>query len=280
VARRLIASLSEDGWLILGASDPAIAEMIECDVVLTDAGLVYRRPGAAGPAAAPYQRRGLRAADAAEEQTASQAAAEAWAAGLLADAQAGMPAPQADLPTDAASAWADEVEPEAAPDVNALIREAYDRRDFDAVSALARAAPAAQLTEPSWLAWLRSLANQGCLEEAGEVAARAVDARGATAELLYLHAVLQLQGGHAAAAADTLRRALYLDRGLVVAHLTLADAHRRRADPAAARRALRNAAALLQELPEDALVPAADGETAGRLAELVRVKLRLLDEAA
>jgi hypothetical protein len=27
-------------------------------------------------------------------------------------------------------------------------------------------------------------------------------------------------------------------------------------------------------------VPASDGETAGRMAELVRVKLRLLDEAA
>jgi chemotaxis protein methyltransferase CheR len=43
-----IASLSEDGWLILGASDPRIAELVECDVVLTDAGLIYRRPCAAG----------------------------------------------------------------------------------------------------------------------------------------------------------------------------------------------------------------------------------------
>jgi chemotaxis protein methyltransferase CheR len=46
VARRLVETLSEDGFLVLGASDPAIGEMIECDVVVTDAGLIYRRPGA------------------------------------------------------------------------------------------------------------------------------------------------------------------------------------------------------------------------------------------
>jgi chemotaxis protein methyltransferase CheR len=48
VARRLIESLSEDGWLMLGASDPSISELVECDVVVTDAGLVYKRAGAAG----------------------------------------------------------------------------------------------------------------------------------------------------------------------------------------------------------------------------------------
>src|SRR5690606_655500 len=48
VARRLLASLSEDGWLLLGGSDPPISEIMECDVVVTDAGLVYRRKHAAG----------------------------------------------------------------------------------------------------------------------------------------------------------------------------------------------------------------------------------------
>jgi chemotaxis protein methyltransferase CheR len=112
------------------------------------------------------------------------------------------------------------------------------------------------------------------------VAGRATERLGPGAELLYLGAVVLLQAGRTVEAAALLRRALYLDRSLVVAHMTLADAQRRLGNMDAARRALRNAATLLSALPPDATVPAADGETAGRLAELVRVKLRLLTEAA
>jgi len=67
-----------------------------------------------------------------------------------------------------------------------------------------------------------------------------------------------------------------MDRTLVVAHLTLAEGLRRTGNTDGARRALRNAAALLAGIPPEVVVPASDGETAGRLAELVRVKLRLL----
>jgi chemotaxis protein methyltransferase CheR len=42
VARRLVAALAEDGWLLLGATDPAIGQAAVCDVVVTDAGLAYR----------------------------------------------------------------------------------------------------------------------------------------------------------------------------------------------------------------------------------------------
>lgn len=45
VARRLVESLAEDGWLVLGASDPLAGELAACEVVMTEAGLVYRRGG-------------------------------------------------------------------------------------------------------------------------------------------------------------------------------------------------------------------------------------------
>jgi hypothetical protein len=67
---------------------------------------------------------------------------------------------------------------------------------------------------------------------------------------------------------------------MIVAHLTLADAERRVGRTDGVRRALRNAASLLAKLPPAAEVPASDGETAGRLAELVRVQLELLGAAA
>lgn len=272
VAQRLLASLSEDGWLLMGASDPAISEMVDCDVVLTDAGLAYRRSGAAGSGDVrgpqPHAR------DAATD-TPDFAASTAWQPEDEDNAYLPEPAP--------------DVEPQAAHEVpmapgtanDDAIVAAYHARDFDAVVELAAAAAdGGTIGLSGWTAWVRALANQGCLDRAGEVVARALDAHGVAAELMYLHAVLLLQAGRTGDAAAAARRALYLDRKLVVAHLTLAEAERRSGSLAGATRALRSAAALLDAMPHDAEVPASDGETAGRFAELVRVKAGLLERAS
>jgi chemotaxis protein methyltransferase CheR len=277
VARRLIASLSEDGWLILGASDPPIAELVECDVELTPAGLVYRRPGAAGAAAVRRVRTSILEPTPAQphdddspaqadrlDADAQQALFDAL--GDFAAASPDAPAAPDDLPRD--------------DDLAARVAAAYEARDFDAVVALASGAATAELEAPVWVGWIRALANQGALEEAGRIAARALAAAGPTPELLYLHGVLLLQAGRVADAAAALRRALYLDRGFIVAHVTLADAQQREGGTDQARRSLRNASTLLAALPDDAVVRGSDGELAGRMRELVRVKLRLLSEAA
>ncbi|MGH7505554.1 MAG: CheR family methyltransferase, partial [Longimicrobiales bacterium] len=82
-----------------------------------------------------------------------------------------------------------------------------------------------------------------------------------------------------AEAAAAARRALYLDPQLVVAYVALANARSHTGDIASARRALRNAELLLSSLPPDALVAAADGQSAGRLRQLVRTHLTLLAAA-
>jgi chemotaxis protein methyltransferase CheR len=301
VARRLIATLSEDGWLILGASDPAIAEEVECDVVLTAAGVAYRRPGATGGVPAALHgstATGRVDVDGGQAGTAGPGRAPAPPASprapLSADAADAFFGELADALADSGehepaggSAAADEGPDAAAADAGRAedgrsdrIAAAYRDRNFDRVVQLAQSAPAARLDEASWVAWIRAHANQGALAEAGRIAAQALELVGATAELLYLHGVLLLQAGRPADAASALRQALYLDRNFAVAHLTLADALQRDGNAVGARRSLRNAAALLDALPPDRPVPGADGEVAGRLRELVRVKLRLLSEAA
>jgi chemotaxis protein methyltransferase CheR len=321
VARRLIDSLSQDGWLVLGASDPSLRELVDCDVVVTDAGLVYKRPGAArvidlrrrgGAEAGAHPSAGL-------PESPPDAAAGPWPELDSAAAEAQLPLPDFSPPDGVAGAWPDldsaaaeagagptpesdaaeagagptpdsaaaeagagagaapDAEPDPGAAVTQQILDAYALRDFDRVRRLSEVAlRQGTIGQEAWLPWLRALANQGCHEAAVEVAERAMAVLGATAELLYLRAVLLLQSGDAAAAAALARRSLYMDRDLVVAHLTLAEAQRRLGNEDAARRSLRNAAALLQALPEHGLVPGSDGERAGRLAELVRVKLRLL----
>jgi chemotaxis protein methyltransferase CheR len=300
VARRLIASLSEDGYLILGASDPAIGELVECDVVATAAGLIYRRAGA-GPGAAA-EADGARTGSVAAVAPPGAAAASMLPPFTNVPAPAGLPAPEpagahAEPPAEAAATPAppqgEEPSAPAAPstqeqaglpsqaELDDRIAAAYERRDFTAVRAAAeRAADAGHLDASGWAFWLRALANQGCLEEAAKVAARGVESGSASAELLYLTAVLHLQAGRALDAAAAARRALYSDRGMVVAHLTMAEAQRRLGNVDGARRALRNAGTLLAGIPEEGVVPASDGETAGRLARLVKVKLRLIEDAA
>jgi chemotaxis protein methyltransferase CheR len=46
VAEKLLASLSTHGWLFLGASDPMLSELVDCEVIMTSSGLAYRRPRA------------------------------------------------------------------------------------------------------------------------------------------------------------------------------------------------------------------------------------------
>lgn len=273
VAQRLIASLSEDGWLLLGASDPSISDMVECDVVLTDAGLAYRRRGAAGAEDIRFASASTHIVSPATTETADIEPARATAvhtppvdsprtAALSVDSPDSGPATAAASPTDA-------------------IVEAYARRDFELVQELAAAATSAgTISMAAWTAWVRAQANEGRHAEAAETVTRAIDRLGASPELLYLHAVVLLQSGHAADAAAAARRALYMDRSLVVAHLTLGEAQRRLDNMEGARRALRNAMSLLSSLEPGMIVTASDGETAGRLAELVRVKLSLLSREA
>jgi chemotaxis protein methyltransferase CheR len=285
VARRLLASLSEDGWLILGASDPAIAEVVECDVVLTDAGLVYRRAGAAAqgdlrPPLTEYSSLPPASARLESAEAEDEAAAEFFAT-LAEEGRERLRTESSGIAgarTPAGSAAPPDVE-EA--DADAAIVAAYDVRNYPRVRELAHAAHRQRLLGAAGaIAWLRALANDGCLEEAAQVAADAGDRIAPSAELLYLQAVLMLQGGRNDEAAALARRALYLERDMVVAHLTLAEALRRLGDIERARRALRNAGALLDRLPRETVVPASDGETAGRLSEMTRTRLKLLDLAA
>lgn len=306
VARRLISSLSEDGWLLLGASDPSIAELTDCDVVLTDSGVAYRRRGAAGAEDFRFASGGRRAAAAPDDHepvrpdhehaTPADRAFEsppddvfasrpdAVFPELRAEPSSAEPSSAEPSPADQSATTPGPLSDTAAPppaDTDAAILEAYDRRDFGRVRVLAEAAAGTgSMSGAAWTAWVRAQANEGHHAEAAETLTRAIDRIGAMPELLYLHAVLLLQAGRSSDAAAAARRALYMDRSLVVAHLTLAEAQRRLGNSDGARRALRNAAALLGSMDAAHVVPASDGETAGRLAELVRVKLSLLGGAA
>jgi chemotaxis protein methyltransferase CheR len=78
----------------------------------------------------------------------------------------------------------------------------------------------------------------------------------------YLRATILTELGHYAEAEAAFRRALYLDPDFVLAHFAMAGLARRMERPAVGRTHLRNAVALLSELPPDSVLPGSDGLTA------------------
>jgi chemotaxis protein methyltransferase CheR len=223
VSRQLIAALSDDGWLLLGASDPPLHEFPECETVVTEAGLIYRRrrePAVRAPAPAPHT--------------------------------------PARIDAQPVRSFAALPEPPAA----------------------AAAAGPAITEEAAWVARVRTLANQGHVRDALALVSQALTEHRFSAELLYLQAVLESEQGRARAALASARRAIYLDRDMVVAHILMAQVQNRLGLAVSARRSLINAQTLLEDLPPDQPIPAADGEPAARLAEMVRLQLQFLGDVA
>jgi Tfp pilus assembly protein PilF len=77
-------------------------------------------------------------------------------------------------------------------------------------------------------------------------------------------------------AAASARRALFLDRSLAVAHLTLARALRLTGSRSAAQRALRRGAALLEAHAPEEAVRGAGGASAGTLSAVAAAEFELL----
>ena len=276
IASRLIASLAPDGWLFLGASDPPIAEFIPCEVVLTGAGLAYRRPNSrAGAAGETFSH--------VESWPASTTLAAAWDLAAAtdfattlefavvepADTTASLTATVAgELPSSTPVSIADD----------ALLVDisggAYDQGRYDAAIELARAAIVrGDDTEASQVVLVRSLANRGALEDAETACVKALARFGLSAELTHLHAVVLAEAGRYAEAGVAAKQALYLDPHYIVAHLALGDASSRAGNLADARRAFRNAETLLQGFAPDTPIPGGDGAEAAQLLRIARFRL-------
>ncbi len=268
IAKGLLDSLAPDGWLLLGASDPPLAHLVACEAVMTPAGVYYRR----------------------SDSTRRPTPVFHWPAQVDEPAQAIdvshriAPSPPIPLPSI-----------ERAPSIpnpalTALVADdrmvsAYERADYAAVESMAVLALSTEAPDPTvarspdlgvWILYIRAIANQGRLHSAGELCARALETHPLAAELHYLHATLLVEAGWYADAAIAARRAIYLDRKLVVSHLLLGDTLTRTGDANGARIAFENVIALLADVDPDAPVKGADGVPAARLRQIATLRLSKL----
>lgn len=281
VAAGLLASLAEDGWLLLSAADPPIAELVPCAVLLTPHGIAYRRIEQAPTDG--VDERGWRVVQGTawrgpEPGTSGRAPESAWESEPASAAQE----------TASDSAALSHPSPTAHPatltdDPGVVPPTLAGAVDADVLAAAPDLPDPAITEEPStatnWANRIRALADQGRLEEAGRLCAAALDRDRLCAELIVLHAVLLTEAARPREAAAAARQALYLDRELVMAHILRGQALARLGERAAAVHAFENARRLLERLDAEAPVPASDGQPAGALLDRVMSHLRLLREA-
>ncbi|XXF77651.1 protein-glutamate O-methyltransferase CheR [Myxococcaceae bacterium GXIMD 01537] len=290
VARRLFASLSEGGYLLMGPSDPPLHGMLPLETLVSDWGTAYRRP-------VPGERRA--AITHVTEPHRPHPAAAPHLPGATQPFTANAPPtppllpntpPEPLLPANARppppSPRATPGEPSAPPAPAPPTESARPESLEDARHALAQGnwREAARLTgaleddRDAVTRGVRALANLDP-EVAARVASDATIRHPLSVELRYLQALLLLGLGRLADAERAARQALYLEPALAVAHLTLGFILRRTGDTAGALRAFGAAEAICSSLPPDTEVPLGDGEHAGRLAEVARGERARLEAA-
>ena len=123
-------------------------------------------------------------------------------------------------------------------------------------------------------------ANQGKLVEAVEWCEKAIASDKLNPQSHYLLATIRQELGQPGAAEQSLKRALYLEPGFVLAYFALGNLRLSQGRNGESEHHFRNALALLQKHPRDEPLPESDGLTAGRLLEIIMSILSSLPQPA
>jgi chemotaxis protein methyltransferase CheR len=246
--------------------------LFEFTIVVTDAGVLYRRePAGAASVKAPVgamTSQGLATGQRAEAERPDLAAAATARDHRKQTTRKlrGQRTPTKSAPTKSATGREGRV---------AEARAALARGDYATSAAFARREPDNPVTKSLEV---RALANMN-LTEAERTCRQAALHYPLVPEFHYLHSILLLELGDSAEAIRAVRRAIYLDSSLALAHFTLGSILQRLGEIKEARRAYRNARDLCISRPADEVVPLSDGELNGRLAEAAAAQMVALEAA-
>lgn len=115
----------------------------------------------------------------------------------------------------------------------------------------------------------RIRANQGKLAESLMLLEQVISADKLNPGLHYLRAMILQEQGDNNQACASLKRALYLDQNLVIAHVALANLALRQGKQSECRKYLENAISILGGYQSDDILPESEGMTAGRLMKVI-----------
>jgi chemotaxis protein methyltransferase CheR len=240
VGLQLAQSLAPGGFLMMGPSDPRLSLEALCELVPTPHGMLYRRHEA-----------GRQTAPSRNAEAPRLPASSLWSSQRAAPELRTSPA----LRRDEA----------APPPVRAR------SHDDTTLATVARETPAT-------IEQVQRIAREHGAE-AAETACRDLLAREPLSpELQFAHAALLVDLGREEAAEVALRRAIYLDRGLLVAHMLYATLLAQRGERAAGRRVYEQLAIRAGEQPPEQLIPLGEGLTYGAVARIAKQRAHALGQ--
>ena len=123
-------------------------------------------------------------------------------------------------------------------------------------------------------ATIRVLANQGHLGAALALCEKAIAADKLDPTLHYLRATILQEQNLAEEAIASLRRALYLEPNLMIAHFALGNLMLRQENPEAAKKYFANVMGLLGDCDQEDILPEAEGLTVGRFREIIQATIQ------
>jgi chemotaxis protein methyltransferase CheR len=124
---------------------------------------------------------------------------------------------------------------------------------------------------------VRRLADSGDALAAEQAVVDALRSHPLSPDLHYLHAVVCAERGKTEAAIVSLRRVLYIDPNLALAHFMLASVQRRAGRLDEAQRSYQAALGACSAQPPDAALALSDGETVRSLAASAEAQLRSME---
>ena len=146
----------------------------------------------------------------------------------------------------------------------------YEQGKYQEAAILVEAHLALQQEDTRALALLsRIYANEGRLGEALRLSEQALANDKLNAGLYYLRAVILQEEGLIDEAINSLKRALYLDQEMALAHFTLGNLALRQGKTKVSKRYFDNTLALLANCHPDELLPESDGMSAGRVRAII-----------
>jgi chemotaxis protein methyltransferase CheR len=247
VAARLFESLAPGGWLVAGATDPSLSELAALETVVTREGVFYRR--------GPHGSRWGQAPEVLPGEPAPAAPPSSAPVPVTCEPDA--------TTTDASVA--------RSSDAIARARDALAAGNYDAALQYAHAAVGPAADEVA----IKASASRDGSEAAVALAARATKSHPLSPELQFLYALLLLDVGRLDEATRALKRVIYLDSSLALAHFVLGTVLRCRGHDAA-RRSFETAAALAGARAPDEVIRLGDGERAGQLAAAARMQAAIV----
>jgi chemotaxis protein methyltransferase CheR len=272
VSERLFRCLAPGGWLIMGASDPPLADYAPFKVLMRDCGQVYVRPEQVESTGADDSRTESSRLPVASSRATRPAGAQSMR----------FQRTSVDRP--------DRQRQNLANEIPQQVRQARVGRDGECTApletvqrALAKgeyervlALTSEQVNDATCcILRVRALASLDTAK-AEAFCRQALSQHRVSKELHYLQAILLTELARYGDAMASARSAVYLDQNLIVGHLALGCALERLGQTAAACRSFRNAQRLSEAWPIDQPVPFADGESAERLAESASQHLAIL----